>query len=207
MYGKIIALTATAVVSTATALGKKIYDNKHYDKDGYNAKGYDKEGYSRYGYDKNGYNKDGYNKEGYNKYGYDISGYEKNGYDIHLNKRSYYRQKVIEMRSCLDKAYRQMARTHFNSAMQYIGTEMETALKCILFHWSGNHTADEINSNTLESNISLCEKNYIFNDEFTEKLNALKKSICNNSGSIEYNQVNSCYRTFDELIFCIEKFS
>ncbi|MBD5159247.1 MAG: hypothetical protein HDT23_03270 [Ruminococcus sp.] len=139
MYEKWIALAVTAVVSTATAIGKKIYDNNYYDEDGYNKKGYDREGYDRKGYNK--------------------KGYDRNGYDINSYNRSYYSQKKSEMSVLLNDANNQMKQHRIDFALMQIRIGLEKGIKCVLLHNVAGCSPDD---HTLNSNLNMCRKKICF---------------------------------------------
>lgn len=180
---------------------KKGFDRDGYDRSGFNQDGFDKEGYNREGLDRRGFDRSGFNargfdKSGFNADGYDWKGFDSQGYnadgiDRSGNTKKYYAIKIHEMEENSRTAKEQMNLYRFPYALRDIRVGLERGVKAILAHKLGKGYED----NSLNDNLTVCSRNKIFDQDFTEKIHSAK-THCNDTSH------EDCEKTHEQVYFC-----
>ena len=150
------------------------YDINGYNKDGYDRNGYNKLGFDNKGYDRNGYDIKGFDKEGYNRYGFDEEGYSVDGFDKSKNNKTYYKQKVVDMKNYIDKASTQINKQSYDYALQDLRKALEIGTKCLIRH----HMELNDDKLSLEELIKKCKINHLCDNVLIDELFDAKR-YCN----------------------------
>lgn len=191
------------------------FDHEGYDRDGYNADGYnrsglnrsgfdkygyDKEGFDRFGRDREGYNRHGFARDGFNRDGIDRQGYDRNGYNSYGVDRAnfcseFYSRQIECLNDRLDQASLQMKNEAHRYALYDARVILEEAIRLLVQHFEGNIAI----SNSILVNLKICENRHLLEDDFIDKLHAVRK-ICNINGH-EFTAEEQF--TYDKVYFVI----